>query len=129
MDDFFYRKLKVYHLSKQMVADVYALSRNFPKQEFYGIANQLQRAAVSVPSNIAEGMGRFSDKERLHFIDIAIGSLHEAMCQLEIVELIGYISKEQLSVQEECIREISKMLVGLRNTIDSKIKNNKGIKE
>ena len=123
MDDFFYRKLKVYHLSKQMVADVYSLSKQFPPQENFGIISQLQRAAVSVPSNIAEGMGRLSDKERLHFIDIAIGSLHEVMCQLEIAELIGYITQDQLSDMEKSIRQILMMLIGLRNTIDKKIKS------
>ncbi|OYP54311.1 hypothetical protein CIK99_13875 [Prevotella sp. P5-92] len=123
MDDFFYRKLKVYHLSKQMVADVYSLSKQFPPQENFGIISQLQRAAVSVPSNIAEGMGRLSDKERLHFIDIAIGSLHEVMCQLEIAELLGYITQDQLSDMEKSIRQILMMLIGLRNTIDKKIKS------
>ena len=123
MDDFFYRKLKVYHLSKQMVADVYSLSKQFPPQENFGIISQLQRAAVSVPSNIAEGMGRLSDKERLHFIDIAIGSLHEVMCQLEIAELLGYITQDQLSDMEKSIRKILMMLIGLRNTIDKKIKS------
>ncbi len=123
MDDFFYRKLKVYHLSKQMVADVYTLSKQFPPQENFGIISQLQRAAVSVPSNIAEGMGRLSDKERLHFIDIAIGSLHEVMCQLEIAELIGYITQDQLSDMEKSLRQILMMLIGLRNTIDKKIKS------
>ena len=118
MDDFFYRKLKVYHLSKQMVADVYSLSKQFPPQENFGIISQLQRAAVSVPSNIAEGMGRLSGKERLHFIDIAIGSLHEVMCQLEIAELLGYITQDQLSDMEKSIRQILMMLIGLRNTID-----------
>ena len=123
MDDFFYRKLKVHHLSKQMVADVYSLSKQFPPQENFGIISQLQRAAVSVPSNIAEGMGRLSDKERLHFIDIAIGSLHEVMCQLEIAELLGYITQDQLSDMEKSIRQILMMLIGLRNTIDKKIKS------
>ena len=123
MDDFFYRKLKVYHLSKQMVADVYSLSKQFPPQENFGIISQLQRAAVSVPSNIAEGMGRLSDKERLPFIDIAIGSLHEVMCQLEIAELLGYITQDQLSDMEKSITQILMMLIGLRNTIDKKIKS------
>jgi len=70
MDDFYYRKLKVYHLSKQLVVDVYDLIDYFPSNERMALANQLQRAVVSVPSNIAEGMGRFSTKERVHFIEI-----------------------------------------------------------
>lgn len=62
-NDFFYRKLNVYHQSKKLVADVYALTKVFPSQEQYGLTNQIQRAVVSIPSNIAEGMGRFSTKE------------------------------------------------------------------
>lgn len=67
MEDFYYRNLKVYEQAKQLVADVYALTRMFPPQELYGLTNQIQRAAISVPSNIVEGMGRFSLKEQIHF--------------------------------------------------------------
>ena len=73
MEDFYYRKLKVYHQAKVLVADIYHICQRFPPQESYGLTNQIQRAAVSIPSNIAEGMGRFSIKERIHFIDISYG--------------------------------------------------------
>ncbi len=84
MEDFYYRKLKVYHLAKELVADVYSLAKSFPKTEQYGLTSQLCRAVISIPSNIAEGMGRFSKKERVHFLEVAYGSLMETMCQLEI---------------------------------------------
>ena len=119
-NDFFYRKLNVYHQSKRLVADVYALTKAFPPQEQYGLANQLQRAAVSIPSNIAEGMGRFSNKERVHFLEIASGSLMEVMCQLEIAEMLGYIAKSQLDDEEQVIMNISKMLVALRKNVVEK---------
>ena len=120
MDDFYYRKLKVYHLSKQLVVDVYDLIDYFPSNERMALANQLQRAVISVPSNIAEGMGRFSTKERVHFIEIAFASLTETMCQLEIAESLNYITTEQLTKQEGCIREIARMLLGLKKNFEDK---------
>ena len=80
MDDFYYRKLNVYHLSKQLVIDIYSISKKFPASEQFGLTNQIQRAAVSIPSNIAEGMGRFSIKERIHHLEFSLGSLMEVMC-------------------------------------------------
>ena len=121
MNDFDYRKLSVYHLSKQMVADIYNLTKRLTGKEQLALTNQIQRAAISVPSNIAEGMGRFSLKERIHFIEIAFGSLMEVMCQLEIAELIHYISTEEREIMETSINEIAKMLIGLRKNIELKI--------
>jgi len=120
MDDFYYRKLKVYHQSLRLVKEIYHLTDLFPLQERNGLINQIQRAAISIPSNIAEGMGRFSIKERMHFIEIAYGSLMEVMCQLEIAESLNYITIEQFKDQEVLISEISKMLIGLRKNLESK---------
>ncbi len=120
MEDFYYRKLNVYHAAKQLVMDVYNISRKFPAQEQYGLTNQIQRAAVSIPSNIAEGMGRFSVKERLHFIEISYGSLMEVMCQLEIAQQLNYTTLEQLADEERKITEIAKMLIGLRTSLERK---------
>ena len=121
MDDFYYRKLSVYQTSLQLVEDVYALTKYFPVQESYALTNQIQRAVISIPSNIAEGMGRFSLKERIHFLEIASGSLMEVMCQLEIAQRIGYITNSQFEIQEESIIQISKMLINLRKTFNDKI--------
>ena len=121
MNDFYYRKLNVYHQAMKLVVNVYQLSSTFPATEKHGLANQIQRAVVSVPSNIAEGMGRFSNKERIHFLEIANGSLMEVMCQLEVALLLGYISQEQFNEQESFISQTTKMLVGLRNTIEDKM--------
>ena len=120
MDDFYYRKLNVYHLSVRLVKEVYQLTNNFPLQEKNGLTNQIQRAAISIPSNIAEGMGRFSIKERMHFIEIAYGSLMEVMCQLEIAESLSYITIEQLKTLETLVSEAAKMLIGLRRNLESK---------
>ena len=124
MDDFYYRKLNVYHLSKQLVIDIYSISKKFPASEQFGLTNQIQRAAVSIPSNIAEGMGCFSIKERIHHLEFSLGSLMEVMCQLEIAESLNYISANELTIQEGNIKEISKMLTGLRRTFEEKNNNN-----
>jgi four helix bundle protein len=124
MDDFYYRKLNVYQLSKQLVIDIYSISKKFPASEQFGLTNQIQRAAVSIPSNIAEGMGRFSIKERIHHLEFSLGSLMEVMCQLEIAESLNYISANELTIQEGNIKEISKMLTGLRRTFEEKNNNN-----
>ena len=109
MEDFYYRNLNVYQQAKELVADVYALSRSFPSSEQYGLTNQIQRAAISVPSNIAEGMGRFS---------------YKVMCQLEISEMLGYITPETLETQDAKLRILTRMLLGLRTSIEEKEKNN-----
>ena len=120
MNDFYYRKLTVYHKALDLVKTVYLLTESFPSSERHGLSNQIQRAAISVPSNIAEGMGRFSNKERVHFLEIANGSLMEVMCQLEVSLLLGYISQQQFDEQELLISDMTKMLVGLRKTFDNK---------
>ena len=122
MEDFFYRKLKVYQQALLQVKNIYALTATFPSNEIYGLTNQIRRAVISIPSNIAEGMGRFSIKERIHFLEIANGSLLETMCQLEIAQQLGYISKDQFTEEEKFISETAGMLIGLRKTLE--IKNN-----
>ena len=124
MQDFFYRKLKVYQDAMILLEDVYNLTKKFPHQELYGLTNQIQRAAVSIPSNIAEGMGRFSIKDRIRFIDISNGSLMEVMCQLEIAHRLGYISAEELQIQDTQIATIAKMILGLRKNLENKLNNN-----
>ena len=100
---------------------MYALTKQFPSHEQFALTNQIQRAVISVPSNIAEGMGRFSIKERIHFVEIACGSLMETMCQLEFAANLGYISEEQLETQDANVSEINKMLIALRISLENKI--------
>ena len=122
MEDFYYRKLKVYQESMALLREVYQLSEKFPARELHGLTNQIQRAAVSIPSNIAEGMGRFSFKERIRFIEISNGSLMEVMCQLEIANQLGHITDNELKEKEIRISEIAKMMIGLRRNLEEKIK-------
>ena len=120
MQDFYYRKLLVYQQSMLLLADVYNLSRKFPPQESYGLTNQIQRAAVSIPSNIAEGMGRFSIRERIHFLEVSNGSLMEVMCQFEIAYQLGYITSAEMEIQEKRIASIARMIIGLRKNLEEK---------
>ena len=109
-----YRKLKVYEKATNLVVRVYALLRTIPKEEQYALSDQLRRAVVSIASNIAEGMGRISQKDRAHFLEIAYGSLMETNCQLEIAKKLGYINETELQeIDNECV-EIARMLSGLR---------------
>ena len=124
MNDFYYRKLDVYNLSKQYVMQVYQLLRGYPEYERYALCDQLRRAVISIPSNIAEGAGRMALKERIHFYDIAYGSLTESMCQLEISKDLNYIDDEQFSLLEQTATRISMTLLALKKSIQDKIKNN-----
>ena len=120
MQDFYYRKLLVYQQSMQLLSDVYDLTKKFPLQESHGLTNQIQRAAVSVPSNIAEGMGRFSKKERIHFLEVSNGSLMEVMCQIEIAQKLEYITLAEMQMFEQKIAAIAKMMIGLRKNLEEK---------
>ena len=114
MDKFTFFDLRVYQEAKQLVKDVYLLLEKFPKCEVYAMGDQLRRAVVSVPSNIAEGSGRSSLKEKVHFLEIAYGSLTETLCQLDIAHDLGYITSEEFSNEKERISIIGKQLSGLR---------------
>ena len=96
MNDFYYRKLQVYHKAMTLVTTVYKLSSAFHQSERYALSDQIQRAVISVPSNIAEGMGRMAVKERIHFLEISYASMTEVLCQLDISQSVGYISEEEL---------------------------------
>ena len=122
LETFSYRQLDAYQKAKDFVIYVYTLLKQFPKEEQYALCDQLRRAAVSIPSNIVEGMGRMSVKEQIHFIEIAFGSLNETMCQLELAYELNYISHEQLNTSEEFVKEITRMLSRLRRIRLNKLK-------
>ena len=88
-----YKKLEVYTVGKELVLHVYELLKKFPKEEQYALCDQLRRAVISVPSNIAEGLGRLSEKEQVRFIEIAYCSLLEVETQLELACDLHYISE------------------------------------
>ena len=121
MNDFFYRKLLVYQQAINQVKSIYTLTKKFPIQEQYGLTDQIRRAVISIPSNIAEGMGRNSIKERIHFLEIANGSLHETMCQLEIAHALAYITDDDLTNSESEMTNISRLLAGLKKSLAEKV--------
>ena len=123
MNNFFYRKLIVYQQALLLVKNVYSLINKFPANERNALSDQLRRAVISIPSNIAEGMGRNSIKERIHFLEIANGSLSETMCQLEIAHLLAYISDEELKNSENNLINISRLLAGLKKSLEEKTKS------
>lgn len=108
-----FRKLNVYVKAKELVKQVYILLKKFPREEQYALCDQLRRAVISVPSNIAEGSGRQSDKDQAHFYTIAYGSLMETFSQLDVACDLGYISQEEFNQMELLINEEAKMLAGL----------------
>ena len=109
-----HRDLVVWQKAMTLVTDVYQVTRGFPKEEPYGLTAQLRRAAVSVPSNLAEGHGRNSRKEFHHFVGQARGSLTELETQLEIATNLGYFSQAKASELLARASEIARMLNGLR---------------
>lgn len=110
-----FRKLNVYIKSKELVIQVYALLQNFPTEEKYGLCDQLRRAVISVPSNIAEGLGRSSVKDKGHFMQIAYGSLMEVLAQLDIAHDLRYITDDEFTKIEQLIIDVIKLLKGLIN--------------
>ena len=121
MKDFFYKKLDAYQIAKEFTIYVYSLLKQYPQYEQFSICDQLRRASVSVPSNIAEGMGRMAIKERMHFLEIAYASMIETLCQLDISQSLGYISEEELSKAEDIADHLSRIMSGLRKNLSGKI--------
>jgi four helix bundle protein len=108
-----YRDLIAWRKAMQLVRAIYDATRTFPKEELYGLVNQLRRAAVSVPSNIAEGQARFSPKEFRHFLSHARGSLVEIETQILIAQDLGYISAAKNGELLQSTAELGRVLNGL----------------
>jgi four helix bundle protein len=114
-----YRDLIAWRKAMDLVTDVYRVTQVFPRDELYGLTNQLRRAAVSVPSNIAEGQARFSRKEFHHFLSLARGSLVEIETQLTIAENLAYLGRNQTKPLLDKTSELGKILNGLIASIKS----------
>jgi four helix bundle protein len=104
-----------------LVTQIYEVTKGFPKDELYALTNQIRRAAVWIPSNIAEGHARDSTREFLHHLSIALGSLAEVETQLILSQDLQYLAKDQLAQLLEETNEIGRMLRGLQKSLQRKL--------
>ena len=115
-----HKELNVWKESIEMVTEIYKVTKGFPKEELYGITNQIRRAAVSIPSNIAEGAARSSHKEFSYFLSIAVGSIAELETQLFISRNLAYLNGSDFEKLDLKLTIIRKMATGLKKSIDAK---------
>ena len=118
-----YQKLIGWKKGIELVADIYRLTQKFPKQEIYGLTSQIRRAAVSIPSNIAEGQGRMSRGEFKQFLGHARGSVFELESQVLIARNLAYLNIEEGEFLLERIAELGRVLNGLLKSLDSAVTN------
>ncbi len=119
-----FRDLDIWKKGIEIVKDIYNIVEKFSKQEFYGLVSQIQRSAVSIPSNIAEGFNRFHNKEYKQFLYIALGSCAELETQIEIASELKYINDEKKKGILEKIKHESRMLTNLIKKLNSRATSN-----
>ena len=115
-----YKDLIAWQRAMDLVEMVYKLTKLFPKEELYGLTSQIRRAAVSIPSNIAEGQGRKSKGEFAHFLAIAYGSLREVETQTLISERLLYLQRQEVDRLMDLTAEIGRLINGLANSLSSR---------
>lgn len=112
-----FRELKVWQKSRVLVKEVYLLTSQLPQTEKYNLASQMQSAAVSVISNIAEGSGRGSDVDFARFLDMSLGSSHELESQIIVASDLSFINLDDYKSLTDVLSEIQRMLIGLMNKL------------
>jgi four helix bundle protein len=115
-----YKTLEVWKLSMEIVKEVYSLTRHYPNEERYGLINQTNRAAVSVPTNIAEGMGRNSKKDTIQFLHISRGSAYEVETLLNVAQMIEIMDEQSYNQVNTKLERSIQMLNGLINYLEQK---------
>ena len=118
-----YKELKVWEKAYQVCLDLYQITRNFPQEEKYGLTSQIRRAAISIPSNIAEGYGRKTTGEYIQALYVAYGSLCELETQILLAVGLGYLSSEKNTVFQKEIGDVERMLRGLIKSLRNKHSN------
>ena len=121
----YYSDLKVWQKSMDLAVEIYQLVKLLPREELYGLSDQMRRAVVSIPSNIAEGHQRSATKDYIRFLFIAKGSLGELETQLLLCERLGYVNNEISGPIYSRCEEIGRMLSGLINSLQEKLKAGK----
>lgn len=116
-----YRELVVWQKGMDLVQEIYLVTREFPREEMYGLTSQIRRAAVSIPSNIAEGQGRKTTKEFLNHLSIAYGSLLEVETQAMIAERLQYLQPPRIQELLKLTSEVGKLINGLAAALRNKI--------
>lgn len=112
-----FRKLTVWNSAMSLTVELYKVSEGFPKPEMYGLTSQMRRAAVSIPSNIAEGSGRGSDKDFCRFLDIAISSCFELETQIEIAFRMDFLTDQAYSQLTDSCAQVQKMIYAFRRNL------------
>jgi four helix bundle protein len=116
-----YRDLVAWQKSMDLADAIYRATKSWPRDELYGLTNQVRRAAVSVPSNLAEGQGRASPREFMQHISIARGSLAEAETQLLLAQRFGYVTTDEANHLLAAAAEVGRLLYGLTNSLSRKL--------
>ncbi len=119
--EFSFERLLIWQKSRSIVKEVYKIASIFPPHEKYGLSDQIRRAAISVSSNIAEATGRFSMKEKIHFCEIAYGSLMEAMCQLILAVDLEMIPRNKVDEIRPLFEELSRQLSAYRRSMSKEL--------
>lgn len=117
----YFKELKVWQKAIELITNTYIKSQSFPKEEIYGLTSQLRRCAVSIPSNIAEGCGRNTDKDFNNFLGISLGSAFEFETQLIICKNLSLINPEDFNFLESEIQHIQNMIIKLKASIQRKL--------
>ncbi len=114
-----YRDLIVWQKAMQLVTQIYSIIKTLPKEELYGLMSQIRRSSISIPSNIAEGYGRYSTNDYIRFLQISRGSLYELQTQLEICLNLKYLSKKVFEEVYEQSKEVERMLSSLIRKVNA----------
>ena len=112
-----YKELMIWKMSRELVKEIYLITKSFPDDERFGLISQMRRCSISIPSNIAEGSGRSTDKDFAHFLSMSISSAFELEAQLLVSNDLGYINDETVNKLERKINELQKMIYGLRSKL------------
>src|SRR5262245_35337049 len=118
-----YKDLDAWRYAMDLTEQCYRLTREFPKEELFGITSQIRRAAVSIPANIAEGQGRNTTREFAHFLGIARGSLSELETHLELASRFGFVDESKCADVMELAARVQRILAGLRKAVKAKIRS------